>query len=167
MNEDDFRLAAVEFCRRFDLDEPKGRLGYGQDGYVWELGDQSALKVFARERSFYSELDCYQILERHGVINIRQFNVPQLIAYDTDLLVIQMTIVKAPYILDFAKARCYHPPNYSEEVLADYEAKMREEFGHDFDEVELVIASLQGLGIFYTDARPGNINCAGLKSQDL
>ena len=39
-----------------------------------------------------------------AVTTVRGFNVPELIAFDDELLVLEMTIVRRPFVLDFASA---------------------------------------------------------------
>ncbi len=47
-----------------------------------------------------------------GASNVTQvlgFNVPQLLGYDADLLVLEMTVVQQPVVLDFAEVRLDFP----------------------------------------------------------
>jgi hypothetical protein len=108
MLETNLQIRAVEFCTKKGLRfDERARLGDGTDGRVWEVagesGGQSALKVFERSKNYHNELQCYQILQRNGVVSICGFNVPELVDFDDDLLALQMTIVQPPYILDFGK----------------------------------------------------------------
>lgn len=136
-------------------------LGSGQEGFVWKTTANSAIKVFDRVANFNTELHCYEILKEHNVSEIDGFTIPILLESDAKLLVIEMSIVSPPYILDFGKAYVNFPPEFSEEVMADYEAEREEWFEGNWPLVESVVGSLQSYGIFYWDARPGNINCYG------
>jgi hypothetical protein len=46
------------------------------------------------------------------------FNVPQLIGFDDELHVIEMTVVKRPFVLDFAAAYLDVRPEFPEDVWA-------------------------------------------------
>lgn len=57
------------------------------------------LKVFEREYNFNAELRSYQILEALKVEQIEGCSIPQLLGFDADRLVIELTVVTAPYLL--------------------------------------------------------------------
>lgn len=103
------------------------------------------------------ELGCYQRLRQHGITKIRQFAVPRLIAWDDRLLVVEMSIVTVPYLIDFGKAYLDGEPEHSAETWAEHYAHQRELWEDKFDEVQAVLRSLQHLGIYYRDAKPGNL----------
>lgn len=141
-------------------------LGHGQEGFVWESTNGSALKVFRPEGhlNFNREHKAYQILRDNGVSNAKGFEIPQLVDADQRLLVIEMTIVEPPYILDFGKVYFEgRLPDFSEEVMADYDEEREDWFEGDWEIVQAALWSLERFGIFYSDARPGNICCDGLK----
>jgi hypothetical protein len=68
-----------------------------------------------------------------------------------------MTVVTRPFILDFASASLDKPPDFSEEVLADWQAEKAEQFEQRWPEVQGILRSLESLGIFLIDVHPGNI----------
>ena len=111
------------------------RLGFGNDGSVWETDKRSAIKVFERETNYIRERDCYQRLEEIGVERIGEFMIPRLIGFDDDLLIVEMGIVFPPFLLDFGKAYLDHAPDYTPEVLADWEAARQELFGERWPQV--------------------------------
>ncbi len=80
-------------------------LGHGQEGFVWEYTNGSALKVFrpGAYLNFNRELRAYQILQRNEVSNVDGFEIPQLVDFEQRLLIVEMTIVEPPFILDFGK----------------------------------------------------------------
>jgi hypothetical protein len=53
---------------------------------------------------------------------IVECQVPEPIAYDDELLAIEMTVVTRPFVLDFGGAFLDHLPGFSEEVLAEWRA---------------------------------------------
>ena len=84
------------------------------------------------------------------------FDVPLLKDYSNSLLVIEMSIVSPPCILDFGKAYVDSVPEYSVEALA--EEMERELFPEEqWKRVRLVRAALLRYGIHYFDARPSNV----------
>ncbi|TXT22209.1 MAG: hypothetical protein FD138_3634 [Planctomycetota bacterium] len=96
------------------------KLGFGWDGTVYSTSRQSAIKVFRHERLFQRERDVYQRLAERHVVRILGFDVPQLVSFDNDLWVVEMTIVSPPFVLDFAGAYLDQKPDYPPEVLADW-----------------------------------------------
>ena len=152
---------AEAYAEQNGLDGIVKRLGQGQDGFVAQSGQDSAIKVFEREKTYYTELKCYEILDHHGIDKIEVFNVPKLIDWDGDLKVIEMTMVSAPFILDFGKAH-FQPHDFSEEVMQDHDARFREDFGDYYELVNFALYELRQLGIYYYDVRCGNINCDGI-----
>ena len=155
----ELRNRAEAFARQrgFQLDR---MLGFGNDGVVWETTRGSALKIEERRSGYERELAAYQRLGERGLAEIAGFAVPQLVAYDDQLLAIEMTIVFPPSVLDFAKAYLDRPPDFSAEVLADWETQTEDLFGERWPAVRHVLAKLRTHGIIYFDARPGNIRFA-------
>jgi len=133
-------------------------LGHGIDGNVWQTNRQSAVKSFAREETYRRERDCYRRLFENDVDILAGFDVPLLKDYSNALLVVEMSIVSPPCILDFGKAYVDSPPEYTVEALAEAEEAERELFSADeWKQVRLVRAALKRYGIYYFDARPSNI----------
>ena len=72
-------------------------------------------------------------------------------------MVIEMGIVSPPFILDFAKCWLDGPADYTPEVLAEWDADGADRFGKRWPDVKSVLAELRRFGIYYYDAKPGNI----------
>jgi hypothetical protein len=149
---------AIEFAKRygFVLDLSR-KLGYGTDGIVWRTNRNTAIKAFERRATYETEKRCYLRLQERHVTEILGFTVPQLEGFDDELLIVEMTIVFPPFLLDFGKAYIDKKPDYSEEVMAEDEEFRQELFEDNWPTVELVLSRLESLGIYYVDARPGNI----------
>jgi len=81
-----------------------------------------------------------------------------LVAFDDALWVIEMTIVDRPFVLDFAGAYLDQPPDFSEEVLADWRTEKEEQFGPRWAEVQAILGFLEEFGVFMVDVTPGNIS---------
>src|ERR1051326_262044 len=148
--------------------QPRGltithELGAGVHGIVFSAQSQSkngrvALKVFAREIDYRRERDVYLRLNEYDITLIRGCNVPEMLAYDDTAHVIEMTIVARPFVLDFAGAYLDTRPDFSEEVMADWEAEKREQFETRWPEVQAILRALEGHGVFMVDVNPGNIS---------
>ena len=71
-----------------------------------------------------------------------------------------MTIVRKPFLLDFADALLDQSPDFSEDVLRQWEEEKAEIFGEKWCDVMRVLEALRGLGIHLLDINPGNIRFA-------
>ena len=95
-----------------------------------------AIKVHKQEPDYCRERDAYLRLREHEITIIRGCNVPELIAYDDELWIIQMTVVARPFVLDFGGAFLDRPPEFSEEVLAEWRVEKLEQFGKRWPDVQ-------------------------------
>jgi hypothetical protein len=134
---DDFVQRALEFARRHGL-VVRDLLGYGVHGSVFATQSQhvpgranakSAIKMHRRYADYARERDVYFQLTEHCVETVRGCNIPCLLSHDDELWISEMTLVRPPYVLDFAGAYLDHAPSYSEEVMAEWEAEKAEQFG--------------------------------------
>jgi hypothetical protein len=137
-------------------------LGSGKDGIVLVAKHKSrpadvALKALCWDEAYLPEELVYERLKRLGVSEVLGFNVPQLVGFDDTLRVIEMTIVKAPYVLDFAGAHLDARPEFSEEIWADWEADKREKFEDRWPEVRRILDAFEEFGVYLMDVSPGNI----------
>jgi hypothetical protein len=149
---------AVSYATRRSLEVNEAmRLGYGNDGAIWLTNMQTAIKAFARIDNYRIELECYQRLRDATVTSIRGFEVPQLIDFDDELAVIEMSVVKPPFLLDFGKVHLDKRPDFPAESLQEWRDEMKELWESRWPEVRLLLAALERFGIYYLDAKPGNI----------
>ena len=132
-------------------------LGDGNDGAVWESNSHTAVKAVERHDSYLRERDAYFRLCDNGIYEIHGFAVPYLVDHDDTRQVVEMTVVFPPCIIDFAKAYVDRPPDFTPEILRDWREDESKLFDDDWDKVEELLASLREIGIFYFDAKPGNI----------
>lgn len=137
-----------------DFDEP---LGSGTDGSVWRTNRNSVIKVFERNENYCVERECYQRLLVQRVFQIDGFAIPKLLDIDDELLVVEMGFVSPPFILDFGKCYLDRRPDFSAEVMADWEAEQRELWEDRWPAVQSILAQLEQIGIYYQDVKPGNI----------
>jgi hypothetical protein len=150
---------ATEYARLSQINiNLERRLGFGQDGAVWKSDRNTAVKSLLRLDNYRNELRCYQRFLQKNVTRIFRFSVPQLVKWNDSLQIIEMKIVTPPYILDFGKVWIDKRPDYSPETWQDYYAALEERFGDDTREVRKLVSALQvEYGIWYMDAKPGNI----------
>lgn len=133
-------------------------LGRGIDGTVFATNRKTAVKVLKNFDNYSRELRAYQRLQERGVNFIDGLSVPALVDFDDELLVVEMDIVEAPYLLDFGKAYTDEPPPFDEEQLAVYQVSLRHFFRKDdLPRVRKIYRILAGMGIIYLDAKPQNI----------
>lgn len=137
-------------------------LGSGKDGVVHEVESNDfpaflAVKTFHRAEQFRRERDVYVRLREERGWQIEGHNIPQLVGYDDELMTIEMTMVTAPFILDFADAWLDEAPEFSEEVWADWNRKVEEDFEQRAGEVRRLLEVLRLHGVILLDVHPGNI----------
>jgi hypothetical protein len=153
---EDILIRAREYATKYRLFLDR-RLGFGKDGIVWETDAFSALKVFRLRERYARETSVYRRLAERHVVNVAGHRVPQLVRAD-DALALEMTIVRPPFVLDFASAYLDgSAPVFPEDVLAEWLAEKQEEFGERWPQARAVLAGLRSHGVQMTDVHPGNI----------
>ena len=138
------------------------RLGFGIHGIILVAEDKSkagktALKVHHSAEPYLREREVYEHLRDAGVSEILGFNVPQLIRFDDELRIIEMSIVTRPFVLDFAGAWLGTPPDFPDGTWAEWETEKREQFGTFWPRVQAVLEALEALDIHMVDVSPSNI----------
>lgn len=138
------------------------KLGSGKDGIVL-VGRTStaparvAIKAHAFGELYLREKAVYQRLKRAEIQSILGFNVPEFLGFDDSRRILEMTIVKRPFVLDFAGAYLDARPEFSAEVWADWEMEKREQFEERWPEVQRLLDEFEALGIYLMDVTPGNV----------
>lgn len=138
------------------------RLGFGVHGIIYiaedkSAGGKTAIKAHRQMEPFRRELSVYQRLRAAQVDQILGFNVPQFIRSDDALGVIEMSIVTRPFVLDFAGAYLEAPPDFPDEIWAEWEVQKRDQFEGRWPQVQAVLAALEEMGIHMIDVSPSNI----------
>jgi hypothetical protein len=135
-------------------------LGLGTDGVVWQTDRETVVKVLERALTYERERDCYRRFHDKDVMEIAGFAVPRMVDCDDDLLVIEMTYVDPPRILDFGKVLIDEDPPYhdDERVLGNARAKAMSDFGDEWSSVAILLHTLRKEhGIYYADPSINNI----------
>jgi hypothetical protein len=151
-----FDPAAISYCFQRGLHLLR-HLGQGKDGIVYETLEQSAVKVHARTDSYFQERNVYLRLRKCQVNKVNGFAVPTLFSFDDSLLILEMSIVRPPYILDFASAHLDVPPDFPQDVIDQWHDDIRERFGEKFADVMAILDALSRAGVFLLDIHPHNI----------
>jgi hypothetical protein len=147
---------ARHYAERFDRPIEK-QLGFAYDGIVFSTTCQSAIKALRYQPLYERERDVYLRLEERGIEELAGCSVPKLVQYDDDLWIVEMEIVRPPFVLDFAGAYLDRPPDFPEEIMADWRAEKKEQFGERWPQVQDVMREFRKLGIYLADVKPGNI----------
>lgn len=138
------------------------RLGFGIHGIVFVAvnaakGGNTAIKVHRLSEPFHRECAAYERLRDAGISEILGFSLPQIIGFDDQLLVIEMSIVTRPFILDFAGAWLDQRPNFPPEIWQEWETQKRSQFERRWPKVQAVLEELELLDIYMVDVSPSNI----------
>jgi|SRR3954469_1864853 hypothetical protein len=138
-------------------------LGWGLDGVVYPHPTaHTAIKIHRGQDGFGNELAAYLRLTEHGVSQLQagghQFNVPVLVHYDTADRLIEMSIVRPPFLLDFAGATIDDPSDFTAEALGEWWDQVASDFADDFPIARDVFWILvRKYGIYYWDLKPRNL----------
>lgn len=137
-------------------------LGTGTQGTVFTAKNPRhpsviAVKFHLRRVAYEREIGVYLRLQHLEVSEVCGHQVPQLLGYDDDLRVIEMTTVRPPFCLDFGGAYLDRPPDYSPEVWRDWREEKAEDFDGNWPAVEKILDEFRWMGIHIADVNPGNI----------
>jgi hypothetical protein len=147
---------AYEYAAKRGI-ELTSRVGVGVNGTVWYTSRLTAVKAFNRQVEYEREWMVYARLMEFEISLINEFEVPQLLGFDPELLIVEISLVRPPFILDFAGAYLDQPPDFDDEALVEQEARNAELFGLKWPRVRLLLAKLRSMGIYYIDINRGNI----------
>ena len=136
-------------------------LGGGYDGSVFATDRKSAIKVLLQRELYEHERDVYCRLQQLRVTEVAGCAVPELLTFDDELWIVEMSIVSAPYVLDFAGARLNRPQEYPPEILREWRKEKRAQFGSDWKYVPRIVFAFEKLGIYLADLSPRNICLTG------
>jgi hypothetical protein len=152
------RAAAYVIARDMRLEQ---ELGHGKDGTVYATDFATAVKVFVRHDAFLREKACYERLRERGIDEILGHSVPLFIQADDELWTIEMSTVDRPFLLDFASAYLDYPPDFSPEILKEWEEEKQELFGENWAHVRRLLQTLENsCDVYLFDVHPGNITFA-------
>ncbi len=152
-----------EYCQRRQSElKADQTLGFGVHGTVFACARhgfpaRTAVKVHDRSEPYYRERDAYLRLRDRHIESIQGHNVPQLIDYDDELWVVEMTIVVRPFVLGFGMAYLDHPRAFEAELLVQWRREKEEQFEENWPKAASILAELRRYGIHVADVNPGDI----------
>lgn len=133
-------------------------LGFGSEGMVFPTMRASAIKVFSMQEKFLNELAVYRRLQARRVQIVLGFEIPALLAESHELMVIEMTLVRPPFLVDFSQATIDKEPDFPE-GLDEWWERVAEAFGDRLEIVQNVFWELKRVaGICYYDLAPRNMD---------
>jgi hypothetical protein len=161
------RPAAMAAAQQYiGTSEALTELGWGVSGIVFASPLlKTAIKVHHRPESFQTELRAYEFLKRIRLTTLHGLTIPRLRGHDERRQLIEIDLVRPPYLLDFAGVR-FEDPQFSADTLADIHETIRLRFGNRASVAYAVYDSLRKLGMYYLDLRPGNLNFRGLPATE-
>jgi len=136
-------------------------LGDGKDGRVFKTAHGHAVKFLYDPQSYAYERRAYQILRQQSIDEISGFQIPRLVRHDDSLLAIEMTIVQAPFIIDFAATRTpqeFERLEFTDDVMDEREQHWAEVFEDDWPLVQSIRSEFLGrTGLLLLDLSLNNI----------
>src|SRR6185312_9895220 len=109
-----------------------------------------------------SELAAYKRLYARGVFDVIGMAIPRLVKFHSKHLVIEMSIVQPPFLLDFVQATIDRPFEFEAGGEEAWWQSVAMTFGDRFELARDVFYALQQkTGIYYYDLAPRNMNFEG------
>jgi len=135
-------------------------LGSGTDGWVFSLEPYSVLKVYADPLKYKNELRVYLRLQAKNVDFFHGVNIPRLRHYHHDLLVIEISFVRPPYLIDFGKSYLDTAVDFPSEAVAMWRHEVLARFGRrrGLDALHLHARLIAELGIYHDDLSRTNLD---------
>jgi hypothetical protein len=137
----------------------------GREAEVLVSSNATVVKFHHREPPYARELEVYQFLLERGIESVTGFNIPQLLRSDDELRAIEMSIVRPPFLLDFAGALT--DEEHQRLVMDDDEIEDRlfERVNELFDDraadaLAVANAFARLTGYMMMDLHPGNLRFA-------
>ena len=116
---------------------------------------ETILKVHRYKERFQKELATYRRLAERNITRLKGFQLPQMVDYDEELNILELSIVSPPYILDFVEIGLGKMPGNFD--LDRIEAQQSKQFGNDWQDVRRLLEALMQIGIYYDDVHNKNI----------
>ena len=143
------------FCDAHDVVIQIEAPDWGLDAYLWRTDSETILKVHRYRERFQKELATYRRLAERSITRLKGFQFPQMVDYDEELNILELSIVSPPYILDFVEVGLGKMPGNFD--LDRIEAQQSKQFGKDWPDVRRLLEALMQIGIYYDDVHNKNI----------
>lgn len=136
-------------------------LGHGTQGIVYQTSNRTAIKVYDQEIGYKRERNVYTRLKERNIFKIKNSIIPRILNFDDFLLIIEMSIVHVPCVLDFGGAYLDNNPEHVNRDVEWFEVK-REEFGKNWEEAQEIVRELE----YRADIILGDVNIGNIKFDD-
>lgn len=153
------RGRAELYALEHDLAIEEPPLGAGQDGIVLATSKKTAIKSFNFPQLYRQEKAVYLHLDAKKLTSLSGFQIPKLVNIDDTNCIIEMTVVSAPYVVDFAQAALKKPAPMDSEFYDEWLKETMEDFGDDWPRVRSLVFAFECQGVYLTDLAPRNIRC--------
>ncbi|MCC7424900.1 MAG: hypothetical protein IT428_31905 [Planctomycetaceae bacterium] len=117
------------------------------------------MKAFERQPHYETEREAYRRIRKARLQKAGPFNIPELVRFDDDLWIIEMTVVNPPFMLDFAGAYIDRRHPFDDETMEAMHEAGEEVYGKErWEIVQEALSTLFGkTGIRLIDVHPGNV----------
>lgn len=137
-------------------------LGHGTQGVVYQTRTNTAIKVYDLSSGYFRERDIYMRLRERLIDSVRKFKIPRILNWNNELLVLEMSIVHVPCMLDFGGAYLDDCPEHLLIRDEEWEIDKKEEFGEHWEEAKAIIREVEvRADIWLADINTGNIKFEG------
>ncbi len=132
------------------------KLGQGTQGIVYQSNRNTALKIYDLSSGYYRERDIYKRLRDRKIDSINEFKIPRILEWNDELLILEMSIVHVPCILDFGGAYIDKAPEHFSLRDEEWEKQKGEDFGANWEEAKIIIREIeQRADIWLADINTG------------
>lgn len=96
-------------------------------------------------------------MQHHGVVELLGCSIPEFRDFDPVLLILEISYVSPPCVLDFGKSRLDDPGDFSQEVKDHWIAQIESNFGRHADWALQIFETLgRSYGVYHDDIRHEN-----------
>lgn len=145
------------YCKQSGMKLVEPRLGWRQDGEVYSTNYRTAVKGYKYSELYRRELAIYERLQAWKVTRVEGFAVPSIIECNAQFAVLEMGIVKPPFVVDFVAAYLDMNSPFSPREMAAADRRAKSRFGEDWQQVQSLRAAFRKFGITLGDLKPENI----------
>jgi hypothetical protein len=132
-------------------------LGHGTQGIVYQTQRNTAIKVYSLKQGYERERNVYIRLKERGIDFIQRLALPRIRTWDDNLLILEMSIVHVPCMLDFGGAYLDYLPEHLNRDDVWFKDKQIE-FGDNWEEAMSVIREIEHRAdLWLADINTGNI----------
>jgi hypothetical protein len=133
------------------------KIGGGADGEVFMTRQRTVVKALNQEALYQNEVAVYERIHEENLLRLSGFLIPRMLDHDAELWVFEMTLVSPPCVVDFASASLTGRREFPEDILSQWLAERKEEFGTNWPIVRKLMFAFEQHGIYLSDVHPRNV----------